>query len=102
MNRTSNTNRLGGSFDNATIEAVWNKARIIPGQDAAKVRKDSCGATIYRSAYGSTTTFGWEIDHVKPVAQGGGDELSNLQPLHWENNRHKGDNWPHWSCKLTA
>ena len=43
-----------------------------------------------------------EIDHIKPVSQDGGDELSNLQPLQWENNRHKGDDWPDWSCLVTS
>jgi hypothetical protein len=28
--------------------------------------------------------------------------LNNLQPLQWENNRHKGDNYPNWSCKITV
>jgi hypothetical protein len=28
--------------------------------------------------------------------------MANLQPLYWENNRHKSDNWPTWSCAITA
>jgi hypothetical protein len=28
---------------------------------------------------------------VNPVSHGGTDELANLQPLHWENNRAKGN-----------
>ena len=32
---------------------------------------------------------GWEIDHINPVANGDGDELSNLQPLNWNNNSDK-------------
>ena len=31
-----------------------------------------------------------------------GDDLSNLQPLQWENNRYKGDDFPHWYCKIRA
>ena len=41
--------------------------------------------------------FGWEIDHIKPVSKGGTDNLSNLQPLYWENNRSKGDKLD-WKC----
>ncbi len=51
-----------------------------------------------RSEYGNTNSdHGWEVDHEKPVARGGSDDLSNLQPLQWDNNRKKSDAYP-WSC----
>lgn len=94
--RRPGTSRQGNRFSEATVEAVWNKARTIPGANASARRMDRCGAIIDRSAYGSTTEngTGWEIDHIRPVARGGTDDLNNLQPLQWQNNRAKGDSYP--------
>ena len=100
--RNSNTTVRGGAFDNATIVSVWRKAQIVAGNDPAVIRKDCCGAWIRFRDYGTTGDKGWEIDHIKPVSMGGGDEQANLQPLQWRNNRHKGDSYPHWSCAMVA
>ena len=44
--------------------------------------------------YGNTSSkHGWEVDHIKPVSKGGTDDLSNLQPLQWDNNRKKSDTY---------
>jgi len=95
MTRKKNTNTAGEAFDEETIKVVWKKAKRIPGRNA--IRGDICGTKIFRSDYGKTDDFGWEIDHIKPVSKDGTDDFSNLQPLHWKNNRRKGDKYP-WSC----
>jgi 5-methylcytosine-specific restriction endonuclease McrA len=99
--RRPNTTRTGYSFSPAMVQAVWDKGRPIPGYDARAVRADACGAAMYRDHYGLTTSvYGWEVDHMCPVARGGSDDLWNLQPLQWRNNRHKGDAYPQWTCAV--
>jgi hypothetical protein len=96
-----NTRSDGRSFDEATIEAVWQKGRP---EAYANFRKDVCGASMFRPYYGKQEQWGWEIDHIVPVSKGGTDDLGNLRPLHWENNRAKGDSYPDsaWTCKVTS
>jgi 5-methylcytosine-specific restriction endonuclease McrA len=88
-----NKNKYGVPFDESTADAVWKKGRPMPPNDPNVYRKDVCGATMQRSSYGDTNAkYGWEIDHIIPVSRGGSDDLTNLQPLYWENNRSKADN----------
>src|SRR5215468_9068899 len=88
MQRQPNTDASGQPFSPEVVEAVWQKARTMGVHETLRV--DAWGWTIVRSDYGNNRSrYGWEIDHIVPVSQGGGDELTNLQPLQWENNRRK-------------
>lgn len=77
----------------ATIQKVWQKAAYVNAENEARgFRKDACGAWIQFVQHGDRNAqYGWEIDHIKPVALGGTDSFDNLQPLHWKNNVEKGD-----------
>jgi len=80
------------NFSEEQIKKVWGKATIVSGNDSNVFRKDQCSAWIARQQYGNRkSSYGWEIDHITPESKKGGDELSNLRPLQWENNMSKLD-----------
>lgn len=98
MNRNPNTDRNGGAWTHETKSAVWYKASAIPDYDSNVWRRDKCGKVIKWSEHGNRNSEnGWEIDHINPVSNGGGDHIDNLQPLHWSNNASKADSL-NWRC----
>ena len=93
----SQHNDFGGVVSTGgTIEAVWQKA--IPDPMYSTIRFDRCGGSNSEDGIRHYRCLGLEIDHIKPIAKGGTGHLHDLQRLHWENNRHKSDDYPCWDC----
>lgn len=44
----------------------------------------------------------WHKNHVYPQIKGGDDNLLNLRPMQWENNRSKGDDYPNFDTSVRA
>ena len=88
-------------YSKDVILCIWEKAIPVMNHNPKDIRKYECGAWIVFEDYGNRNSeFGWEIDHVIPVAHGGTDDYSNLRPLHWKNNVAKGDG--KLICKITS
>jgi hypothetical protein len=94
-----NRMKSGKDYSKDTVLKVWNKGREIAKLDSSIWRKDCYKRLMKFEEYGnSSSKFGWEIDHIKPSAEGGSDHLNNLQPLQWRNNRAKENNYP-WTSE---
>jgi 5-methylcytosine-specific restriction endonuclease McrA len=89
------------TYTDKEIILVWQKATIVPGYDAAVIRKDRCGAWIRLADFGNRNSlYGWEVDHIVPTSRNGDHTIDNVQPLHWRNNAAK-SNGP-LVCAITA
>lgn len=66
---------------------VWRKGHPIKDYDPNRWRRDDFGRAMKYSEYGNRNSdYGWEIDHIKPKADGGSDDLGNLRPLNYKSN----------------
>ncbi|MCY4657780.1 MAG: HNH endonuclease signature motif containing protein [Gammaproteobacteria bacterium] len=78
------------SYSSEKLQLIWEKGVPIPKCHTDMWRKDEFGSCMKRDKYGNReSVYGWEVDHIKSVKDGGSDDLSNLQPLQWKNNAFK-------------
>lgn len=76
------------------LRQIWEKGNTVRGRDPDVWRNDAEGNRMRRGSYGTQGKYGWEVDHKYPQSKGGSDNLKNLRPLHWEENREKSDKVP--------
>lgn len=69
------------------IESAWEKAEPVPGRDPHTWRKDTRGKLIRKRRYGHFEEYGWELERIVPLAQGGTNDHSNLRAVNWEDAR---------------
>jgi hypothetical protein len=68
------------------VQKVWEKGVIDPRTDSRHWRKDQCGAWISRSDYGcQRSSYGWEINYIRPQSEKDSEKISNLRPMQWNN-----------------
>jgi 5-methylcytosine-specific restriction endonuclease McrA len=90
------------NYSDEKLEKIWEKAKVPNEEIKNEWRKDYAGAWINKAKYGEESDYGWEVDHAKPSAKGGSDELNNLVPLQWNNNRTKGDDYPNFKTSVSS
>jgi hypothetical protein len=92
------------------LNQIWEKASVIDNFDSTIYRKDACGAWIMRDKYGTNSPFGWEVDHIYPekklrqheVPEDMINNIINLRPLNYFNNRSKGTDFPSYQASITS
>ena len=76
-----------------TIQAVWNKGKVVRYLDSKTWRQDDDGKRIKRDEYGNRESdYGWEMDHIVLKKDGGKDVMKNLRPLYWKTNAARQEN----------
>jgi hypothetical protein len=73
-----------------TAMFLWTKCY---GKDTRV--KDFTGREIEKGSYGDRNSdYGWNLDHILPLSQGGEDDESNLICCHIRTNDEKADQYP--------
>ncbi|QVK20405.1 hypothetical protein KHQ82_08730 [Mycoplasmatota bacterium] len=61
--------------------------------------RDYSGRLMKKSAYNNRSSkYSWNIDHIRPISDGGTDKMCNKIANHVLTNDEKGDDFPHWKA----
>jgi hypothetical protein len=91
------------NYSEKQLNEVWEKAKAGNQGTKDEWRKDYAGAWINRNKYGDhDSSYGWDVDHIKPTSKNGPDNITNWVPLQWENNLKKSDNYPDFQTAVTS
>ncbi len=90
------------SANESLINTVWEKASIVKGFNPDMWRKDFAGAWLLRDQFGLSSDYGWDICLLVPASHGGTNDIDNLYPIQWENQRRKSNHFPVFKTAVTA
>jgi len=76
-------------------ETAWQNTPRVRGKNPNLYRRDVLGHEIYKPAYGTTGSKGWEVDHSHPESKGGTSCSRNLQAMQTTANRRKNSKYPY-------
>lgn len=70
------------------LDVIFSKGKVSTIFSSPEYRVDDFGNIMARSKYEDTNSpIGWEVDHIKPISEGGDNNLKNLRPLNISKNR---------------
>ena len=103
MHECINKKGFSETLNDEEIQRVWEKGITVEDVDADLFRHDAAGAWIARDCYGNLESiYGWEIDHIYPLSRGGDNQMDNLRPMNWRNNKSKKNDYPYYKAVVTS
>jgi len=84
---------------NALVDALLGESRSYSDEERREIAwqrtaqfasdmslLDCDNRLIFKDEYGKNTEYGWHVDHIIPLAEGGPDVPSNWRARHWRGN----------------